>query len=140
MDRQIHAGQANGGGNLLVAVECHAVGSIELAAFEEVAGLDEHAAGAAGRVENYAVVGLDDVDNGLDQGRRSEKLAVILRALHGELHEEVFVDAAEHVARGAAQSFAIEDAKQVFEDIRFEVAIVLGELAGKGLDRKSTRL
>jgi len=74
------------------------------------------------------------VDDGLDEGGRGEELAVILRALHGELHEEILVDAAEDVASGGAQSFAIEDAHQVFEDGGLEPAVVLGELPGQGFE------
>ena len=98
-----------------LAEEGDAVGGILLLALDEVAGLDEHAAGAAGGIEDDAVVRLDHVDDGLDEGGRGEELAVILRALHGELHEEVLVDAAEDVASGGAESFAVEDAQEVFE-------------------------
>jgi hypothetical protein len=36
-------------------------------AFDEVAGLDEHAAGTAGRVEDDAMIGFDNVYDGLDE-------------------------------------------------------------------------
>ena len=49
-------------------------------------------------VEDDAVVRLDDVDDGLHQRGRGEELAVVLRALHGEFHQEVFVDPAEDIA------------------------------------------
>ena len=51
---------------LIVAVEGHAVGGTVALSFDEMAGLYEHAARATGRVENDAMVGLDDVDDGLD--------------------------------------------------------------------------
>ena len=69
---------------------------------DEMAGLHKHAARSAGGIEDDAVVRLDDVDDGLHERGRSEELAVVLGALHGELHQEIFVDAAEHIAgRGA---------------------------------------
>ena len=117
-----------------MAEEGDAVGGVQVLALDKVARLDEHAAGAAGGVEDDAVVRLDDVDDGLDEGRRCEELAVILRALHGELHEEVLVDAAEDVASGGAQSFAVEDTEQVFEHRGFELAVVLGKLVEQGFE------
>jgi len=105
VDREVHAGEADGGDSFFVAEEGDAVGGILLLALDEVAALDEHAAGAAGGVEDDAVLRLDYVDDGLDEGRRGEELAGILRALHTEPHEELFVDAAEDVASGGAQSF-----------------------------------
>jgi len=74
------------------------------------------------------VLRLDDVDDGLHQRGRREELAAVLRPLHGELHQEVFVDAPEHVARGAAQGLAVEDAQQVLEQARVEAVVVLGQL------------
>ncbi len=35
----------------------------------------------------------------------------------GELHQEVFVDAAEHVAAGGAEQLAVENAEQVFQHL-----------------------
>jgi hypothetical protein len=133
VDRQVHACQPYGGYRLFVTEKCHAVRRILLPALYEVAGLDEHAAGAAGRVEDNAVIRLDHVDDGLHQRRRREELTVILRALHGELHQEILVDAAENVASGGAKGFAIEDPHQVFQYRGFERAVLLRELAGQRL-------
>ena len=77
---------------------------------DEMARLDEHTARAARRVENDAVVGLDHVDEYLHKRGRGEELAIVLRALHRELHQEVFVDAPEHIAGGGAERRAVEDA------------------------------
>src|SRR5437867_1795990 len=93
------------------------------APLDEVAGLNEHA-GRTGRwIKDNAVVRLDDVDEGLHERRRGEELAVVLRALHGELHQEVFVDAPEHVAAGGAERLAVEDAKQVFKKGALEFGV-----------------
>lgn len=59
-------------------------GSVSAAVLDKKAGLDEHAAGAAGGIEDGAVVGLDDVDDGLHERGQCEELAVVLSALHGE--------------------------------------------------------
>ena len=58
-----------------------------------------------------------------------EELAVIVRALLGELREEIFVDAAEHVARGFAQRLRIESPHHVLQDIVLETLVVLRQLA-----------
>jgi hypothetical protein len=42
------------------------------------------------------------------QRRRREQLAVVLRSLHGELHQEVFVHAPEDIAPGRAQRLAMD--------------------------------
>jgi hypothetical protein len=74
------------------------------------------------------VVGLDDVDDGLHERRGRKELAVVLRSLHRELHQEVFVDASEYVATGGAERLAIKHAQQIFEQVVFELVIVLRKL------------
>jgi hypothetical protein len=88
--------------------------------FDEVAGLHEHARRAAGRVQHQAVVWLDDVDDHAHQRRRREELAAFLCAAHGELVEEVFVDAAEHVAGGGLDGGAVEDLDQLGQQVGLE--------------------
>ncbi len=128
VDGEVHLGEADGGGRLFLSVEGDAVGRVLAVALDEVAGLDEHSSRAAGGIKDDAVVGLDDVYDDLDEGRRGEEFAAVLGALHGELHEEVFVDAAEDVAGGVAKRGAVEDAEEVVA----ELFVVLGELAGEG--------
>ena len=82
---------------------------------DEMAGLNEHAARPARRIEDNTVVRLDHVDDGLHERGRGEELAVVLRALHGELHEEVFVDASEDIAAGSTERLAVENAEQIFQ-------------------------
>ena len=88
----------------------------------------------AGGVENDTVVGLDHVDDSLDDRGRGEKLAVVVRALLRELGEEVFVDAAEHVAGGRAQSFGVECPHHHFEDIGLEALVVFRQLSPEWLE------
>ncbi len=83
------------------------------------------------------MLGLDDVDDGLHQRGRREKLAIVLRPLHREFHQEVFVDTAEDIARGRADLLAVEDAQKVFKDIMIEALIVAGKLA---LERREVLL
>ncbi len=80
------------------------------------------------------MVRLDDVDDRLHERGRREELAVVLRALHRELRQEVFVDAAEHVARCAAQRLAVEGSQQVFEQAGVELLVVLGQLVQQRLE------
>ncbi len=102
MHGQVHLGQADGGGGLLLAEEGHALHRLLPPPLDKVAGLYEHAARTAGGIEDDAMVGLDDVDDGLHKRRRGEKLAVVLRPLHGELHQEILIDAPEDIAGGIA--------------------------------------
>ena len=87
---------------LLVAIERDALHRVLAGILDEVARLHEHAARTAGRIEDDPVVGLDDVDDGLDDRGWGEELAIVVRALFRELGEEVLVNAAEYVARGRA--------------------------------------
>ena len=65
---------------------------------DELRALDEHAARAAGRVEDAAVERLEDLDDEPDDGVGREVLAAALALLGGEVGEEVLVDEAEGVA------------------------------------------
>ena len=131
MHGQIHFGQADGGGGFLLAVEGHALHGVQPFMLDEVTGLHKHAARAAGQIGHHAVVGLDDVHQGLHQRRRREEFAVVLGTLHGELHQEVFVDTAKHVASGVAQGFRVKAAQQVFEQFFLETVVVFGQCVGQ---------
>ncbi len=98
---------------------------------DEVAALHEHAAGAAGGIEDNAVVRLDDVDDGLYQGRRGEEFAVVLRPLHGEFHQEVFIDAAEEIAAGGTYRLGVEGSQDIFQQCVVKLGILLGKLTSE---------
>ncbi len=97
-------------------------------------GLDKHPARAAGRVEDRSVIGLDHIDDGLDQRGRCEELAVVMGLLDRELGQEVFIDAPEHVPGGLLDPFAVEQAHEIFQDHGFKDAVVLGQDALEGLE------
>ena len=119
---------------LLHAEERRPFGRVEVHAFDEVRALHEHAARAAGRVEHAAVVRLDDVDDGLDQRHRRKELALVMRLLVGELSEEVFVDASEHVAVRAPQGRVVEGTQKLAEHVVVELLVLgLGQGAAQGL-------
>jgi len=87
--------------------------------------LDKHSSGAAGGVEDDAVVRLDDVHEELHERKGREKLAVVVGFLDREFGEEVFVDAAENIAGGGADALAVEQAHEFLEHLRLEDAIIL---------------
>ena len=128
---EVDLGQLRGGFVLLVAVERDPLHRVLAGVLDEVARLHEHAARAARGVENDAMVRLDHVHDGLDDRGRREELAVVVRALLGELGQEVFVDAAEHVAGSRAQGFGIEGPHHLFQHVVLEALVVLRQLAGK---------
>ena len=129
MDREIDLGEPCGRFVLLMAVERDPPHGVVARVFNEVAGLDEHPGRAAGGVEDSAVVGLDHVDDGLDNRWRREELVVVVRTLLREFCKEIFVNAAEHVARGCAQRLGIEGPHHLFQDIVLEALVVLRKLA-----------
>ena len=75
------------------------------------------------------MIRLDNIDDGLDDRRRREKLAVVVRALLGKLGEKILVDTAEHVAGGRAQRFGIECPHHLFQDIVLEALVILRQLS-----------
>jgi len=72
---------------------------------DELHRLHEHAGGAAAGVVHPAAVGLQHLDQQLDHAALRVEFAAFLALGAGELREEVFVDAAEHVL-GAARLVA----------------------------------
>ena len=134
MHREVHLGDADGVAVLLLSVEDGLLGRVAALVLDEVAGLHEHAARAAGRVEHRAVVRLDDVDDGLHDRSRREEFAVIVRFLDREFGEKVLVDAPEDIAGGVLDLLAVEQAHQVFEHRCLEDAVVLGQDAEEWLE------
>ena len=75
---QVHLAQAHGLGHPLLAVDAELGAGALLVLLDEAGALHEHAARAAGRVEDAAVEGLDDLDDELDDGGGGEELAALL--------------------------------------------------------------
>ena len=101
---------------------------------DELLALHEHAARAAAGVVDAALVRLDHLDQQLDDGLRRVELAAALAFGAGELAEEVFVDAAEHVlaaALGVAEADRADQVDQFAEPLLVErrPGVVLGEHA-----------
>jgi hypothetical protein len=81
----------------LDAVDGEFGGGILLVLRDEARGLDEHTARAARGVEDAPVIGFDDFGEEADDAAGGVELAAALALAHGELAEEVFVDAPEGV-------------------------------------------
>ena len=97
VDGQVHPAQLRGLRGLLLPVDRELFGRVLLVLVDEARALDEHAAGAAGRIEDAPVERLDDLDDQADDGAGREELAALLPLGERELAEEVLVDAAERV-------------------------------------------
>ena len=94
----------------------------------ELGGLHEHAAGAAGRVEDGAVIRLDHLDDEPHDGSRREILAALLHERGGELAHEVL----EHEAVGVALDLQRrEEAQQLLEHVVRQAGVALREGAGE---------
>ena len=78
MDGEVQAAQAAGLVGLLDAVDGELGGGVLLVLGDEARRLHEHAAGAAGGVEDAAVEGLDDLDEQPDDAARRVELAALL--------------------------------------------------------------
>src|SRR5271168_3035740 len=139
MDREIDLRELCGRLVLLVAIERDALHRVLAGVLDKMARLHEHPARAAGGVENDAVVGLDDIDDSLDDRGRRKELAIIVRALLRKLGEEVFMDTTKYVAGSRAKALGIEHPQHTFEKIILEAFVILWQLPrerrGGRLDR-----
>lgn len=100
---KVHSGQLDGFALFLLPRHKHAgVGTLrfELLAvlFNKLSRLHEHTARTAGRVEDCAAVGLDDLNHEADDRARGEELATTLTFSKRKLAEEILVDLSEHIA------------------------------------------
>lgn len=125
MDREVHLGQAERLRLLFHPVEGQAFVGIGIHCLDEVGGLNEHAARPAGRVDDLAAGGLDDVDDGFNDADRREELTVVVGFLVGELGQEVFVDPAKDVPVCLLQGRIIRDPQNLTQRIFVKLGVFL---------------
>ena len=134
VDGEVHPGQADGGGVLLQAAEGQPLGGVAAVLLHGAGALHEHAAGAAGRVEHRAVLGVQHVGDQRDQGDGGEEFAAVMGLLVREPGQEVLVDAAEDVAGDPLQRVGVEGAQELAEDVVVQLPVlVLGQGAAQAL-------
>jgi hypothetical protein len=80
---------------------------------DELLALHEHAAGAAARVVDPALIGCEHLDQHAHDMRRRIELAALLALGAGELRQEIFVDAAEDVAGAVSRAAKADIADEV---------------------------
>ena len=97
VDGEVHPAEATGFVGLLNAVDGEFGSGVLLVLRHEARRLDEHAARTAGGVEDESVVGFDDFREQTNDGARRIELAPALTFAHGELAEEVLINAPEGV-------------------------------------------
>lgn len=130
VDGQVHPGQADGPGGLLLAVEADLAAGVFAVAGHELGALDKHAAAATGRVQDFAVIRLDDLHDQFDQGGGGEELAAALAFGLSELAQEVLVNFAKDIALDI-RGDVVEDLEQGAEGGVFQVVVGLGQDAFK---------
>jgi hypothetical protein len=127
---EVQAAEAAGLVGLLDAADGELGGRVLLVLGHEARRLHEHAARAAGGVEDAAVVGLDDFGEEADDAGGRVELAAALALGHGELAEEVFVDAAEGVVVERGRDLG-DLLQQFLEEGAGEEVVGLGQDAGE---------
>ncbi len=118
VDREVHLGELDGILGFFLAADIHAaVRAFQFLAvrFDELGGLHEHAAGAAGGIEHLAAVRFDDLDHQAHHGARREKLAAFLAFAAREFGQEVFVNLPEQIA-GRVGGNVRERSQQLLRD------------------------
>ncbi len=132
VDRQIHLGQPDGGGVLFHPVEGQPLGRVRLPPFHEMGALDEHAAGAAGRIQHHAPFRLQHVGDERNQGNRCEEFAVVVGLQVRELGQEILVNPAEHVSAGVPKLLRIQGPDQRSQHVVVQLPIfLLGQGSGQ---------
>ena len=102
MSRKVHLVEVDRDAVLLDAIDDHTAFFLLIGFLRpcgELCRVDEHAAGAAGRVEDAPLERLDDLDDQVHNAFRREEDAALLPLGHRELAEEIFVHLAEGIAR-----------------------------------------
>ncbi len=108
MHRKVHQCQTGIGFGFFLAVEGHFFCGLFPLTFNEIAGLDKHAATAAGRVKHRPVIRLNDIHNGLHQRNRREKLSALLRAGHGEFVQKILINSPENISGRCLQCLTVK--------------------------------
>ncbi len=93
----------------------------------KVAGLDEHPAAAAGRVQKDALLWLQNADDHLYQGLGGEEHPVVLGDVLGKLVEEILVNPTDHIAPHIIQGAVVEDPQQFGQQLVGEHGVILGQ-------------
>ena len=138
MQGQVHLRQRHRVVGLLGAEDRELPGGGLVVTLDELRALDEHAARATGRIEDAALIGLQDLDDQPDDGVGREVLTTALALLGGEVGEEVLVDEAEGVA-GELGREGREEAQQLDQGRALQLLVAARQdvlqLRVGGLDR-----
>jgi len=135
---EVHHGQAAGGGVALLAVDAD-VAQLAAVGLDELLRLHEHAAGAAARVVDAALVGREHGDQAAHHAGRCVELATVLALGAGELGEEVFVHAAQDVL-GAVLAVAEADGADEVDEFAQTVLVEAGACVFLGQDAFEARV
>ena len=122
---EVHFTEADGFRDAFNSVDADLSVAVFSVSLYKIGTLNEHAAGAAGGVEDSSLERLNDLDNEFNEGGWCEELAAACSLGHGEVAEEIFVDFAEGVALYVHWD-TFHDAEQFEESVLFESVIGLG--------------
>ena len=125
MEQHVHLADGPGAEVLFLAVQ-RQIAWIAALSLDVVGALDQHAAGAGGRVAGaHPLAGGEQFDDQLDHHPRRIELAALLAGIVRELLDQVFVGPAEEVGLGHAV-VAERDLREVLNEAREHGVPVLG--------------
>ena len=113
MHRHIHQAQLCVVFDLFLTVESHGVGGLFSGSRYKIAALDKHTAAAAGRVKQYTLFRLDDIDDHFDKGFRRKEHTVIRCDILCKLIEEIFVYPPENISAHIIERRVIENTQKL---------------------------
>ena len=108
VDSHIHQAQLGIVLHLFLAVEGHSRIGGHSGMVHKIAGLDEHTATTAGRVQQDATLRFQDIGNHLNQRFGREEHAIVGCDVLGKFIEEVFVDPAQDIATHFVQCTVVK--------------------------------
>ena len=129
MHSHIHCAQLRIKLRFFLTVEGHFFIGLHAIVIHKVACLHKHAAATTGRVEQNALLRLNDIDNQAHKRLRRKENAVILRHRLGKLAQKIFINTSQNIAAYVVQKLIIKVAQKRTEQFIFKFVIRLRQHA-----------
>ena len=131
MHRHIHGAQLRIKFRFLLTVEGHFFIGLHAPVIHKVACLHKHAAAATGRVEQNALLRLNDINNQAHKRLRREEYSVVLSYGLSEFTQKIFINPSQNVAAHIIQKLVIKVAQKRAEQLIIKFIVGLGQHALK---------
>ena len=131
VDRHVHQTELGVVLHLFLTVEGHGIVGHHACMVHEIAGLNKHTATSAGRVQQDAGGGLQNIDDHLDQRFGRKEHSIVRCDVLCKFIEKILIDATDHIAAHIVQRIVVEDTKQFSQQLIREHGVLLRQDAGE---------